>query len=76
MMATLAFNESIIFAESFVLDVWLGFEYGLKIQKPLIEHIYECFEVTYLIRQNTGVLTQQWVKYARIMVFAYTCFLI
>ena len=40
MMATLAFNESIIFAESFVLDVWLGFEHGLKIQKPLIEHIY------------------------------------
>ena len=32
---------------------------ALKIQKPLIEHIYECFEVTYLIRQDTGVLTQQ-----------------
>ena len=49
---------------------------ALKIQKPLIEHIYECFKVTYLIWQNTVVLTQHWVKYVRIMVFAYTCFLV
>ena len=31
--ATLAFNESIIFAEIFVLDVWLGFEYGSENSK-------------------------------------------
>ena len=72
-MTTWAFNELFIFAKSFILDLYLGFDYGSANLKTF-KKTY--FEATYLISQYISVSTQHWVKYVTIMVSADTYFLV